>query len=90
MAARSRLGANADVRPSSFERAMAKSACCSYFRSRFLQSTCPQEFIRLAPVGIGPGWIVLGSGAGADQAQRNKVAALAIISQVMMRLSPGR
>jgi hypothetical protein len=30
------------------------------------------------------------SGAGADQAQQNKVAALAMISQVMMRLSPGR
>ena len=36
------------------------------------------------------GWTVFSSGAGADQSQRNNVAALAMISPVMMRLIPGR
>src|SRR5450759_2775750 len=43
-----------------------------------------------SPGGIGAGWTLFSSGAGADQAQRNHVAALAMISSVMMRLSPGR
>jgi hypothetical protein len=39
------------------------------------------------PSPSGPAWTLFSVGAGADQAQRNNVAALAIISSIMMRLN---
>jgi hypothetical protein len=58
----------------------------SYFWSRFLQLTCPHELIRLG-TSQPDRWQ---TGAGANQAQRNNVAALAMISSVRMHLNPGR
>jgi hypothetical protein len=61
---------------------------------RFLQLTCPQEFILFGVcsslVGIEIRRAVFSSGADTDQTQRNNAAALAVISPMMMRLIPGR
>jgi len=73
---------------------MTESAFCSYFQSRSLQLSCRRNSSGWAsagsPVGIETSWTLFSSNAGVDQSQRNNVAALAIISFVMMRLIPGR
>jgi len=55
---------------------------------------CPREFIQFDPCqlagGIKAGWTVFNSGAGANQAHEINVAALAMISPLIMHLNPDR
>jgi hypothetical protein len=91
MAVHSHLGANAYVRPSSFEGAMAESA---YYVLFLVAGSCDE----ICPAAIHPPWRLPFSGkaghfnpaaVGVDQVHRNNVAALATISAVIIRRNPG-